>query len=667
MRFAVLLVVTVVSGCQCDAPPPEPLLFVEGCSPLITDATSKALDCGLPYPSDFFLADDATTPTGKRIVFGRPAKMATAQIPVRSADIMETFAADGFSTHTGIVWSFGVRVDPAALPGIFDDASATTASGFATALIDASTGRRIPHFVDVDPRAVDDAREALVMRPLEALAERTRYVVAVSAVPAKDGGAIEAPEAFRRMRDANVGEDAVLAPLLAHYEADVFPLVVDAGLERASLQLAWDFTTGSEENAVSEMLQAREVALAELERTAPIVEIDAVFEGDDLELILGDATDTWRLVKGTIIGPRIVDDDDPGALLARGADGKVQLDGTTRFAFTALVPASVRDAAGPAGLLLYGHGFFGSQGEVEGAPTRAIADQSGVVMIAIDWQGMTTEDLGVVVSAVGGEVSRSLLFGERVMQSMVNWNTLTHAAKTGLFDAEDAFRRPLGGDAILDLTRPVGFLGISQGHVLGGTLSALNADIDRSILMVGGATFSALMFRARPFESFLALLDISMPDPLDQQKLVAHMQSQFDRFDPATFAPFVLQRDLPFGPDNGRADRQVLELIGIGDSQVPNLGSELHARELGIPLLTPSAIAATVSLETASFPAPSGLVVYDLGVDPSFYAEAQPAAEGNVVHEGVRLIPEAKEQMQRFLNEGVIADTCGGACVVDPP
>ena len=684
MRLALLLAITAASACTCVEPPP-PLVFVEGCAPLLTDAASKAVDCGLPYPDDFFLADDANTPSGKRIVFRGPAKMTTAQIPVASADVMETFAADGFSRHTPIVWSFGVRADPESVPGIFDDAAATLTAGFATALIEAGTGRRIPHFIDVDPRALEDAREALVMRPLATLAERTRYVVAISGVQTPAGDSIAAPEAFRRLRDANVGEDKVLAPLLARYESDVFPLAVGAGLARTSLQLAWDFTTGSEENATTDLLQARAVALAELEVTPPVVEIDAVFEGAELELVLGNVTNTWRLVKGSLIGPRIVDDDDPGALLARDDEGRVRLDGTTRFPFTAIVPASVRDSFAPAPLLLFGHGFFGAQDEMTGSAARAIADESGVVIIAIDWQGMTEFDLGVVVSAVGGEVSRSLLFGERVMQSMINWLTLTHAMKLGLFDLEPGLRRPTdpnevgvvadpsnpsgdnAGDAILDVARPIGFLGISQGHILGGTLSALDANIERSILMVGGSTFTAMMFRARPFTRFLSLLDLSLPDPLDQQKITAHMQSQFDRFDPATFAPFVQQRDLPFGPDNGRVNRQVLLMMGVGDSQVPNLGSELHARALGLAQLTPSAVGPVLGLATAAYPATSGFVAYDLGTDPSFYLTAEPAEIETPVHEGVRRLPEAKEHMAGFLNDGVITDACGGACVFAAP
>jgi hypothetical protein len=664
MRLATLLVVTIVASCSCVEPPPRPLTFVEGCSPLLASSESTTVDCGLPYPDDFFLTDDASTPSGKRIVFVGPAKMATANIPVRSADIMETFAADGFSRLTPIVWSFGVRVDPEALPGIFDDAALTLAPGFATALIESGTGRRVPHFIDVDPRAVDNAREALVMHPLETLNERTRYIVAISGVVTPDGSAVAPPEAFRRLRDNNTGDDPVLAPLLARYQADVFPAIVDAGIARAALQLAWDFTTGSEANATTGMLQARAQAIAELERTAPVLAIDAIFEGDDLELILQGSTDTWRMIKGSLIGPRIVDDDGPGARLALDDAGAVRLDGTTRFDFTVIVPASVRDSAEPASVLLFGHGFFGNQGEVEGSATRAVADHAGVVMIAIDWQGMSSDDIGDVVASVGGEVSRSILFGERVMQGMVNWQTLTRALKLGVFDA--TLSRPTG-EVFIDLDRPLGFLGISQGHVLGGTLSALNADIDRSILMVGGANLAAMMFRARPFERFLSVLDITVPDPLEEQKIAAHMQSQFDRFDPATFAPYVQHTPLPLGPDNGRDGRQVLMMMGIGDTQVPNLGTELHARALGIPQLMPSALGETYGIATADFPAESGFVVYDFGIDPSFGARAAPAESENLVHEAVRRVPEAKDQMRDFLKDGVIKNFCGGPCVVAAP
>ena len=678
-RLASVVVVAALSGCSCG---PAPLAFEPGCSPLLHD-----IDCGLPYPNDFFLVDDATTPTGKRIEFAGPAKMLTTTVPVQSADINEVFQADGFSRHTPIVWSHGVRVDQAAFIGIFGDHALSVTNDARTALIEADTGRRIPHFVDVDPRATDDAREGVIMRPLEALRERTRYVVAVRDVPALDGAVVPAPEQFARLRDANVGDDPVLAPLLERFERDVFSVTDAAGIDRAALQLAWDFTTGSDEHAMRDMLESRALALAELARTPPGVTLDAVFEGDTLDLVLDGAPETWRLVTGTVTGPRVVDSDDAGALLARDEDGRVRLDGTTTFDFTAIIPASVRDRFEAAPVLLYGHGFFGSRQEAEARSSRVIAHDAGAVMIAIDWQGMSVDDIGEVVASVGGEVSKSLLFGERVMQAMVNWSTLTRAIKTGLLDEHDAFRRPTSrrdeplppgvvvdgrasnaGRAVIDLELPMSFLGISLGHVLGGTLSAHNADIERSMLMVGGANFSALMFRAVPFDRFLALLEFSLTDRLDQQKLHAHMQSQFDRFDPVMFAPYVVGAPLPGdGPPNRHDRRRVLAMMAIGDSQVPNLGTHLHAKAMGIPLLEPAPVSPLLGLPTKPFPATSGFVAYDLGQDDAFYERAEPADSENPVHAGLRRVPEVRAQMATFVNEGVIENPCVGPCVLELP
>lgn len=687
MRTCLAVVVTSAlcsllsfGGCSCE--PPPPLTFVDGCSPLLHD-----VDCGVPYPNDYFLVDDAATPTGKRIEFRGPAKMLTFNVPVNSADLNETFTADGFSRNTPIVWAHGVRVDPESITKLFDDPAATTSASSTTLLIEAATGRLVPHFVDTDPRALVDERAAVIMRPLEQLQERTRYVVAVHGLTSS-GAPIAPSEQFKRLRDKTTGDDdAVLTPLLARFESDVFAVTDAAGVARADLQLAWDFTTGSDENTMRDMLDSRAIALAELDRTPPVVAVEAIFEGANLDLILDGAPETWRMINGTITGPRIVDSNIAGARLALDDNGRVRLDGTTTFEFTALVPASVRDRFAGGAPLLFGHGFFGSRQEVEGTATRLIADHSAAVMIAIDWQGMTADDSGEVVAGVGGRVSESLLFGERVMQGMVNYSTLTRAMKLGLFDALPEFQRPTvdgepgvvvagadsnAGDPVMDIARPIAFLGISQGHVLGGTLSAHNANIERNIMMVGGANFSVMMFRAVPFKRFLALLDISMPDPLDQQKLHAHMQSQFDRFDPITFAPYVIGGPLPdtathASPDNGASSRQVLEMMGIGDSQVPNIGSALHARVMGIPLLEPSPVSPLIGASTKTFPAESGFVAYDLGVSADFNAVAEPAEDENPVHEGLRRVPEAMDQMATFINEGVIENFCDGACVVPLP
>lgn len=623
-------------------------------------------------------------PSGHRVEI--PARASLLTSDGRSGNVHEVWAVDGFSRLQPIVVSFGVAVDGTSLPKLLEDPAQTAAKGYHTAIIDAETGTRVAHFGDVDPRANDPAREALVLHVIEPMKPRTRYVVALSSIRRVDGELVEPPEAFRRLRDGAVGDDPVLKPLLARYEKDIFPVLEKDGLLRENLQLAWDFTTASDERVFDDMLTARAVALAELQATPPQLEIEAFYEGETLASLLeGDSTAIWRMVTGYLTGPRVVDSDRAGATLTRGADGKVILNGTTRFPFTALIPVSVRDRFAPSGVMLFGHGFFGSRSELEGTAARNIAAEAGRVAIAIDWQGMSDEDIGQVVQTVGGDVARSIAFGERVMQAMVNWNTLSHAIQLGLFHEQAVFLRPTSpanapgiledpanpgttnaGASVLDEQQPLGFVGISMGHLLGGTLAALNPDIERSVFLVGGGAVGTMMFRARPFTRFLFLLDLSMPDPLDQRLLAAMMQSQFDRFDPAIFGPYVLNQELPLGPSSNPSRRRVLEMYGIGDTQVPNIGSEIHARSMGLPLLTPSVEDGLYGMESRTFPVEgSGTVVYDLGIDPSFYADAEPVEEGNIVHEGVRRVPEAVAQIRTFLGEGKIVDTCDGPCTLD--
>ncbi|MCC7070105.1 MAG: hypothetical protein IT383_02215 [Deltaproteobacteria bacterium] len=647
---------------------PPPLDIPDGCSPL-----GVGVDCGVPYPSDVFLVDDPALPTGKRVAFGGAAKLLTQS--GLTADVFDTWAPDGFSPVTPMVAAFGVAVDPASVPGFAADPAATLAPGAATALIDADTGARIAHYVDVDPRATDDARRAVTVRPLGRLQPRTRYIVALSGLTLPEGDAAPAPEGFRRLRDGQSGADPALAALAPHFDTKVFPVIERAGIARGALQLAWDFTTGSDERTTDDMLRARAAALAALDLAPSVVTIEAVFEDDDVALAVHDHAElTWRMIYGSFSAPRVVVANEPGTQLLRDSNGVPTAEGTIEVPFIAVVPASVRDGA--AGIpVLFGHGFFGGRDELEGFAARNIMNEVGGVGFAIDWQGMSDQDIGRVVATVGGEVDKSIDFAERVPQAIVNWHALSRALDEGTFFAHDAFTRPPrrpGRDEarvpVIDLSRPRCFIGISMGHILGGTMTALNPDVERVALQVGGAAFSTMMFRARPFTRFLFLMDLSMPDALDQQKLHAHMQSQLDRIDPATYARYLLDDELPIGPGNAPRDRRVLVQMGVGDPQVPNVGTELHARALRLPVVGGSAKGPIFGLDDVAAPlAGSGLFAYDYGVDTGFYDLATPADDGNPVHEAVRRSPEALAQLRAFFQDGVIVNPCDDRCVVDVP
>jgi hypothetical protein len=666
-RLSALALLAGLAGCPlCE--PLEPLeLPGDGCQPLLAGA-----DCLLPYPSDFFRVPDDAMASGFRVEHGPAAKMLTAE--GYSADVNEIRGSDGFSIAPPVVALLGGPVTAEGLVGIFDDKSAAAAPTSKTLLLDVEAGELVPHFVDLDPRAEDPSRQAIVLRPEVILKERTRYVVALRHLASPDGGEAPPPEGFRRLRDHVGSSDPSLADLQTRFDEQVFAPLEALGVDRAELQLAWDFTTGAEEWAVADMLRARELALEQLAENPPEVEITGSLEED--------ADGVWRTVFGRITAPLVLEQDLPGKGVARDELGRVKINGQTTFTFTALVPDSVRDAHEPGLLMHFGHGFFGSQQEADGSAIHLMADRTGSVVFAIDWVGMAVGDIGEVVSSVGGDVSHGMAFGDRLPQAMVNWLTLS-AALDGPMQQLPEFQRPTSPDApgvVEDPDNPgetnagelvydpsdTAFVGISMGHILGGVYSALNPKITRTVLHVGGAAFSQIMFRAVPFDRFLALMNFSVPDRLDQQKLSATMARHFDRFDPATYARFVTRDELPSGPPGGHEARRVLVQAGMGDTQVPNFTSYLHARMLGIPLVTPSP-ETPWGLSTASAPHEgSGLTVFDLGVDTSFYAVAEPADSATITHDELRLHDEPLAQIRAFLHEGRIVDPCDGPCVLEP-
>lgn len=645
-----LLAFSGLLGACLSAPPEEPggglSDLPAGCQPLL-----GGHDCMLPYPSDFFLVPDESLPSGFRVELSGAAKLLAS---TGSADIHEFRPSDGFSRMPTIVAFLPGPLSARGLVGVLSSPEESQLRTSPTLLIEARTGTLLPHFVDLDPRADDPERQGIIIHPLVALKEKTRYIVALHGLTRPDGTPAEAPLGFALLRDGQAEDEPVLAPLIERYEEEIFPVLEAVGVPRDSLQLAWDFTTGSEAFVTSDMLRVRELTLAELSQNPPTVTIDSVEEPNDENI--------FRIVKGTVTGPLFLTEASPEGALFRDGSGQVAQNGNITFAFTAMIPVSVQNQTEPGRVVGFGHGFFGGQGEVESQKMRIIANRLSAVLFAIDWFGMTTQDGLLTGSRIVQEPSRTLFFAEGVHQGMANWLTMG-AAIRGVLLEEEAFLRPQGGPAEgqpLYQTEPMSFLGISQGHILGGTLAALSPDFSRFCLNVGGAGFTHMMFRARPFDPFLRLLEGSLSDPLDQQKFTASLQEQFDRFDPSTYAPFVLQNPLPQSPP----DRRVLLQIGLGDRSVPNLGSFLHARLLGIPELSPNPFP-VFGLGTVEAPfSGSALALYDFGIDlVDAYAVADPGGEDNEVHESVRLLEAALAQMDAFFQtDSVIINACQGIC-----
>lgn len=617
----------------------DPLPVVpQGCQPLATE-----ISCALPFPSAFFEQPDPSRRTGVRVSF------TGASVPVTEEgtplDVLALFATDGASRQPSIVAALPDDLAGDGLPGLLDDPGGSTAERSSTVILRADTGERIAHYVDVDPDA-DAGRGLLILRPLQALPPRTHFVVAVRGVRSTTGRLARTPEGFRRLRDGEPLDDGALAAQAARFERDVFAPLAAARIDRLPLQLAWDFHTGSAEAPIADMLRVRELTLAWLADHTPVVTVTEVTEA---------ANDDARVVHGTITGPSFLDGAAPGAMLHRGADGAVTQHEEAAFAFRVDVPASVLAQSTPSRALVFGHGFFGSMEETGGVEARKLAQALRVTTFATNWLGMTAADLDAVVPALAHAPAHAGDFSDRVHQAVANFLVLSAAIK-GPLASLPALRRD-AGSAVYDPAH-LYYFGASQGHILGSISSALDPSIERAVLNVGGAAFTHMMPRARPFGAFRALLSSTVHDPVLSELMVAMLAAPLDRIDPASYAHLLIGAALPGSPD-----RQVLMQLGLGDAEVPSAGGFFHARSLGLTQTGPP-VAGAWGIAAGVAAARSAVTIFDFGIDIEPGRQPVPLAE-NDVHLNLRIAPAALRQMDAFLEPGgVIVHPCESACRV---
>ncbi len=653
--FLWVLVALVASGCGDDdstddsldasvdgavdgGPPPPPS---EDCNPL-----APYRDCLLPFPSDVFLQDGA-------VVVPAAASFVLNDAP---AEMLALHTPDGFSIAAPILAPVPGGVDDSNFVAALDDLDRSTTLESPTLLLDTETGELVPHFAELDPQSAELAVQALIIRPAIPLEYERRYVVAIHDLRAQVGQ-FGVSEEFGALRDGTPPPDRV-ADLVARYDADVFAPLESVGVVRRELHLAWDFTTRSRANVTGDLLAVRDDVVARLESEPPAVVVTEVI--DDPAALGELAEHIARRIEITIEVPSYMtsdlDEEVAGiGRLRRDGSGAPLAEGRNAYEATILVPKSVDEGSEPGRFLQFGHGFFGRRTEITGSFQPAFADERSMVVAAIDWWGMFAPDQGEVGNGLvvaGSDEAVTLSFIERIMQGMANQLALAYAARTTLLDLPELQRGD--GSPIFEGGGEI-FYGISQGHILGGTYTAISPFVRRAVLGSGGANFSMMMYRSIAFGAFRLLIDVSIESPIDRQKFAALLQLTMDRVDPLTYAPYLLSDP----PDGAPDDRQVLIQTGLADSSVPTIAAHLHARALGIPHLQP-APRTIWGVPAMDGPLPSAIVEADFGYEPNPRPETFPP---NEVHEEVRRTPALQEQIDRFLMEGgLVEHTCDGVC-----
>ncbi|MGH1345453.1 MAG: hypothetical protein ACRBN8_28070 [Nannocystales bacterium] len=615
------------SGPSVDEPDPEVDWVQLDCDPLVPEY------CGYPFPNNVFTVADDSTQTGRRLA------LSESLMPTSKSDVKPMNAAwdsrDGFSVGS-VMMVHMPGASEAGLP-IITNVAASLDADSPTVLLDAESGERVAHFTEIE-RVEDSTRATLFVRPAAALTPGRRYIVAIRDVVDDAGAPLAASQAFAALRDLTEAGDPELGSRRPLY-ADIFARLGDAGVERDTLQLAWDFTTASDTNNTERLVHMRDVALAEV-GDAPGFELIEVTTDFDPRIAYH--------IEGRFSVPLFLDVPGPVSVLNLGNDGLPEANGSADFRFTMLIPASASDE-NPAALLQYGHGLLGERGEIERDHFLDFMDTYGYAMYSTDWIGLSAPDeafLGVIFDS--GRIEEYEGQFARTQQAVINALVLNRVV-TGTVATDETYA------PLLDASQNY-YYGISLGGILGTVYLALSTDVTRGAADVMGAPFVTLLTRSRQFDPFFAIANNTYEDPRDVQMALSLTQNFWDRSEPVGFLPHL--RDDPF---EGSPVHELMMRAAVGDHSVSTASAHFQARSLGAPHVE-SGVREVFGLETATEAEGIGYIEYDFGLPPE-PACPVPMRLCTDPHGGLRGLPSADEQLDRFLRTGEVVNSCpDGVC-----
>ncbi len=595
--------------------------------------------CSAPWPSSVYEIDDAASPTGRRLAIPKGALPTNIDGIAIEPDLWNEL--DGFSSAAPMIMAFAEGVDPANLVH-YSNYAASTTDASPTVVIDLESGELVTHFAELDVAGVDrPASQALFIRPYKLLAGSHHYGVAIKkTLKAKGGGELAVPEGFQAILDDEKTTHPLLERVRPRYK-ELFEKLAAKGIAKEDLVTAWEFTTRSRESVRADLLNARDAGM-------PLMGTNgASLTYTSATMTQGDARIAFRY-DGMFDAPLFLSSGraGPGVKMLRDGDGKPKPSGLYKVPFTAIVPQCALTAAAPVPILIYGHGLLGNATQVAGLGPRSAGIDACMVVIGTDMRGMSDVDVPNVALALNDANSGNLIF-DVLVQGMINHVALVQVARGPMAAALFAKQ---GGGSLVDPNR-VYYYGISQGGIMGTTVCGIDPVISKCVLQVGAMNYSLLLERSRDWPTYKTTLNGAYPDPFDDVMVINLMQQQWDRTEATSVVDTILPHTFP-----GTPQKQVLMQMAIADDEVSNIGSEMWARTMNVPVIMPSPYV-PFGLQTSSMPVPNGLVIYDFGLG-STIPHGNEAPPDNTVHGNIRNKGATTAMMKRFYETGEIVQMC---------
>ncbi|OFZ53157.1 MAG: hypothetical protein A2428_12075 [Bdellovibrionales bacterium RIFOXYC1_FULL_54_43] len=635
-RITLLLIISVLlgilSGCSHWKP------RASQCNPL---GGGPEEDCFLPFPSSFYSRPDLTTATGIRV------DLTDADLPRSlfgtALDPSPYNARDGFSTLGSLLAYFPARISGTNLPGP-DNSEASLKPTSPVQLIEFKSGRRVPIFAEIDANARPGDRQALILQPVVRLKPKTRYIAVIQDLRKADGTPIAPLTGFRMIRDGSVPPGSRLEVEKERLD-EIFSALARQGINRDRPQLTWDFITASDEDTIGRLLKMRDRSAGRLARNLNALQVLSI-ERDPKGM-----PDLAIRVRARFNAPSYLEGGNGRRLNLSAGTGEPEFHSMQWFPLTIHVPACARHTAkANLPIIIYGHGTFNSaEKEMTEEQNRQLINRLCAIQVGTDWLGRAKGDLPHFVLQILRNWNEFPAITDRLQQAHLNFINLARLLRSGALNELPGFVR--NGQPLADSKR-IHYFGISEGGCQGVTTLALSPEIDRGAMNVPCGFWSMFFFRSSDFYYPRKALSVFYPGTLQRQKLMTLSQLLWDYTDPGNFAAHILRNPLP-----SNQPKRILYQEGINDASVPNLTTRAMVRELGLKLLQPS-VEPVPGIEFASGPLDSAYVQYDIGIRPRLGSDNIPPMI-NPVHEAIRRLPAAQDQLKRFFDGDPVFHTCG--------
>ena len=540
-------------------------------------------------------------------------------------------------------------------------------------ILETSTNKRIEHWAELDHSSdtafTHQKNRSLMIWPYHRLQDGANYIVALRYLKTNKGAVIQPSEAFKALRDNETTNDPAIEFRRSRYDEYIFPKLESNGIDRSSLQLAWEFTVQSTKAQTNVMVAMRDDAFSRIKDGNVEYSIRRIEDSpypNVARKVLGWMKTPWYL------NTRLPE---PNARIVRNEKdwfGTPQYQGLEEVEFEILIPQGSANGTIPnteGRFVQYGHGLFGNFKEIQTGYLRQYADEYGYILGATDWLGLASQDVPAVIEMMTLNLTNFPMLPARCHQGMLNALYFMKLLTSPAFIADDIWKFENNSINVLAAPYKRNYYGNSNGGIMGTVYMSLSTDVTHGTAGVPGGPYALLLPRSVDFSALFDIIKTRYRSDTDRILMLSLFQLLWTALDPSGYVSHINQDLFPNTPMHS-----ILFHYSLGDAQVTWLGAQQLGRAAGcymyesqVPEYNESLygfefLDDSVTIDTKTEKDANKCLIQGWNYNEPQVPFYNKPPTGPDTHEFTRRQVDSQEANHRFWSEGIIYNACEGPC-----